>query len=1210
MKLESHLSNGEIEVLLQRTLTGKAIPEVDREVFEKTQNHLNSCRFCQLRLQTQKETFKQFAQLKLDTPAESGKSCPPADLWTEVAAGIATPETEAALEHASNCDHCGPLLRQAGEELVEELTPEEEARIGKLQSSNPVWQQALAEKLSRMGVQKAVKPRPGWIPEGFAIFLRPSRIALGASIIAVVASGIWFSLRLETGPSPERLIADAYREKRTIEVRIAGAPYVPLRQERGNEPGFMSRPAWLKASAEIAKRLAAHPDDIAWLQASGRVSLLQGDEDGTEAALRTLEKAHRLDPNNASISTDLASAFIVRGQLLHRDGDFADAIEILKKEESSHRGDEVAEYNLALALEGLGCKHDAAAVWQKFLTNSAKSAWAPEAQEHLSRLQQTISQRDRRSDAPLRTLQQVANAFRNNDSNTIESIEGRIEEYQDLALESWLPILFHSNGPNSRDIAFAEPALRGLSQLLVDRNGDPWLKDFLDANRSSPMLSKAIGLLAESAVKIETSDESSAKIEASEARDIFELSHVRAGETRARLILILVEQYEHRDAPCEAMALAMLHDQTLQRYPWLHGQILLEDGFCASLSDKQSLQAAQSARQIAESHHFPNLFLRATAAESGLYSVLGDTDRAWSSASAGFHAFWIGTAPRLRGYNALIGMDEILSQQDKWYLRSAVLEEAMPLVDGDPRTTMVAVGEARLGETLMHTGDLDGAERCYRQVQFLMNESSPGPQRTSLRAESDLGLAKVDLNRNHLTAALNRLGLIRPVFTQLPDDLLVLDFYQTSGIAQLRADHLAEAEKDLNAAVEIAEKGLRKVDGESDRWKWSHQNEPIYRALVNLQLRTDPKSAFFEWEWYKGAPLRNEGRQPALKPIPLVESSDLPDKNLHLPDLDENSALISFISFSDGYRVWVWDQSGLRSKWIPFDLNLTSLLAAQFTEQCSDPGSDLSSLRNEGMALYRTFFLPIEPWITTRHRLIIEPDGAMKSLPLDLLIDSHGEYFGDRFAITISPGIAYLNRSREWSKVMARSKTFILGDPKVAGWMPLPDAEEEARSVASLFTSPHLFIQESLSAAEFQRELATADVFHFSGHAMSSVGSVALVTGTSETLDSKQMNLISHGGLQMVVISACSSLGGARGLFDDDDSLVRRLMGARVPVVVASRWMVDSAATSVLMKEFYSELTRGKTPSEALSAARRTVRTKQEFSHPYYWASFSVFGRS
>lgn len=96
--------------------------------------------------------------------------------------------------------------------------------------------------------------------------------------------------------------------------------------------------------------------------------------------------------------------------------------------------------------------------------------------------------------------------------------------------------------------------------------------------------------------------------------------------------------------------------------------------------------------------------------------------------------------------------------------------------------------------------------------------------------------------------------------------------------------------------------------------------------------------------------------------------------------------------------------------------------------------------------------------------------------------------------------------------------------------------------------------------------------------------------------------------LRLAVLSACYSANGAESIFDDRDSLARLLVGAGVPEVVASRWMVNSRATATLMKEFYAQLRSGRDVSGALHDATHKLRATREFAHPFYWASFSAFG--
>lgn len=62
--------------------------------------------------------------------------------------------------------------------------------------------------------------------------------------------------------------------------------------------------------------------------------------------------------------------------------------------------------------------------------------------------------------------------------------------------------------------------------------------------------------------------------------------------------------------------------------------------------------------------------------------------------------------------------------------------------------------------------------------------------------------------------------------------------------------------------------------------------------------------------------------------------------------------------------------------------------------------------------------------------------------------------------------------------------------------------------------------------------------------------------------------------------------------------------------MVASRWDVDSAATAILMNEFYDRLLGNTRSAQALRMAALKVRSNKKYDHPYYWAAFSLFGKS
>ena len=60
------------------------------------------------------------------------------------------------------------------------------------------------------------------------------------------------------------------------------------------------------------------------------------------------------------------------------------------------------------------------------------------------------------------------------------------------------------------------------------------------------------------------------------------------------------------------------------------------------------------------------------------------------------------------------------------------------------------------------------------------------------------------------------------------------------------------------------------------------------------------------------------------------------------------------------------------------------------------------------------------------------------------------------------------------------------------------------------------------------------------------------------------------------------------------------------PTVIASLWTVDDEPTKLLMEDFYNYLRKGMDKAEALRRAQQAVKNK--YSHPYFWAAFSLSG--
>jgi CHAT domain-containing protein len=100
---------------------------------------------------------------------------------------------------------------------------------------------------------------------------------------------------------------------------------------------------------------------------------------------------------------------------------------------------------------------------------------------------------------------------------------------------------------------------------------------------------------------------------------------------------------------------------------------------------------------------------------------------------------------------------------------------------------------------------------------------------------------------------------------------------------------------------------------------------------------------------------------------------------------------------------------------------------------------------------------------------------------------------------------------------------------------------------------------------------------------------------------------------RLVVLSACQT--GAERYYNGEGmiSMSRVFLAAGVPLVVASLWPVDSAATKELMVRFH-EYRRSRSQKLSTAAALRQAQldllgdSQRNYQQPYYWAGFIAIG--
>jgi tetratricopeptide (TPR) repeat protein len=440
--LEGHIGTAELANLLERS---RCQPESLRT--QILHPHFAECATCREQFEELALFDRQFKTGQI-TSAEAASAllpegpCPEHEIWRDLVVGLIPPaEILLLVGHASRCNDCGPLLHRAVSELGglnQNLSEAEKKFIGTLESANPDWQERVARRIAGSSPAPNSRAAGGW--NRWLVF--PRFALAGASFLAIVAVTSWFVV-YKNEPTADRLLARAYAEQRTLEPRMAGANYAPLRIARGPESSFSSRsPSLLRAEALISVQLQSHPSDPPWLQAKAQADLLEGKYD---AAVESLRRALELEPHSPAILTDLATAYFQRAEQDDKKEDLGAAYEYLSQALKLRPEDPVALFNRALVAEHQFLYHQALDDWDHYLRIDPASQWAEEARNHASTVREILKRHG--SSTPLLSPSEVV-AAASASVVRLSEIDERIEEYLHEAVIFWLPQAFpeaHTN---------------------------------------------------------------------------------------------------------------------------------------------------------------------------------------------------------------------------------------------------------------------------------------------------------------------------------------------------------------------------------------------------------------------------------------------------------------------------------------------------------------------------------------------------------------------------------------------------------------------------------------------------------------------------------------------------------------------------------------------------------------------------------------------
>jgi CHAT domain-containing protein len=651
-----------------------------------------------------------------------------------------------------------------------------------------------------------------------------------------------------------------------------------------------------------------------------------------------------------------------------------------------------------------------------------------------------------------------------------------------------------------------------------------------------------------------------------------------------------------------------------RRYSWINIQLKIESSVCHGMAKNfdQAWRIATNVVQEAQRAKYPALHLRCLALESALHSAEGRSREAWRLDEAGLTLFWTGSFQPERGFQFYSDAELVAEQAGSWHLAMAMQKEALSFIDQAGRPDFQALAHVRLGTVMSMGGELGNAQNEFQKAYSLFGALGSPDDRKFYQASLEVELAQIELRRGLTKAARYRLEAIRPTLEEIGNFVVELPYQKACAEVERQLGHPHEEVRHLEAAVAISNRGFVTLRSAKDRWEWQREVGQVYRQLLNLGLGhgDDPKQDLADWEAYRIRAALSVTSAPGPILGNRIAMHALAQKTQSL----QRSTLLSFAAFGGRVVAWVADSRGVQEFQIPTDSDALAQEIRKFYALCSDPLSPIEKVKATGSRLYKWLLAPVQQALDPSRILFIEADDSMSSITWPALFTPNGSYFGQSFTIVNTPGLVYKQpsfKTRTWTDriVIAHPGSVVLNG---ARYLPLPDAEHEVEYVSHLYPSSKVIRGKDVTASELSKQLPNAPIFHFAGHAVSREYGGELIIerkdGSGDVLSASTLAKFTLKQTQLVVLSACSTGAGSGDITRDPNGLIWAFLSAGAQRVVASRWDVNSEATSNLMHSFYQALNQSRVAASAMKTAQLSLMSSPSKSHPYYWASFQVYG--
>lgn len=545
-------------------------------------------------------------------------------------------------------------------------------------------------------------------------------------------------------------------------------------------------------------------------------------------------------------------------------------------------------------------------------------------------------------------------------------------------------------------------------------------------------------------------------------------------------------------------------------------------------------------------------------------------------------------------------------------------DELVGVARGIAKPTTLALALCSRARDLMATGRRQAADAVLNEA-LRWADSIPGDRGGDrVRARVVLTLGQL-IRQRDARAALPILAGAVDTYAGFETDLLLPTALYEAATAARSTGGREQARQWLHRAIDYIDRQQASFRGTESRTTFYETVENVFDAVIELELEEHRAEAAFDVLEHGRVQAWPRGGRGAGSPGAERAATSLARVAASLPD---DMLFVEYALLRDRLVIWTATWRETRHYAVAVSRDSVAALVDAFLR-------DAGAASPAGDARTRLFELLIRPFareLEGIRQLTVVPDRELNRLAFAALVDpADARYLVERYAIRTVPSAGfYLAASARRSGTVGRRRALVIGNPSLeddleTGALPtLPSAAREAQIVAGLYPESVLLSRGHARRARVLDGLPASGVFHFAGHAVfnpeqpeqSYLALAPDQPGRPGTLRAWEIGRMRLSNIQVVVLSACSSLSPRASRTGAVAGLAFSFLRAGAPATVSTLWDVDDGASVELVVRFHRLLAAGTPAPEALRLAQlEGLRsTRPELRVPRAWAAFVYTG--